>query len=103
MDLLGACVVSKTQYASLVSATRTPFHLISRCLGVFSSRGGRGKLKGLSGALGGISPCTILCGDSIDMLRASRVKALIIRNDREKETVCNDEKRIGRKLIVFVC
>ena len=44
MDILGGCVVSNTQYASLVSATTTSFHLISRCLSVLSQSGGLGKL-----------------------------------------------------------
>lgn len=52
--LLGACVVSSTQYASRVSAIRCPSHLICKCRGVFSRRGGRGKEWTLSLGLGGI-------------------------------------------------
>ena len=47
-------MVSKTQYASLVSAISSPSHLICRCLVVCSKRGGRGKLRGFSGGFGGI-------------------------------------------------
>lgn len=43
-NLLGGCVVSNTQYASLVSATTTSFHLMSKCLSVRSHDGGLGKL-----------------------------------------------------------
>lgn len=52
MILLGGCVVSSAQYASFVSAINWLFHLICRCRGVFSRRGGRGKLWTLS--LGGM-------------------------------------------------
>lgn len=51
---LGACVVSSTQYASWVSAIRCPSHLICRCRGVVSRRGGRGKEWTLSLTLGGM-------------------------------------------------
>jgi len=36
-------VVSKTQKASVVSATMVLFHLMTRCRGVRSSKGGLGK------------------------------------------------------------
>lgn len=52
MDVLGAWVVSRTQYASLVSATTTSFHLITRCLSVRSHRGGLGNLWTFSLAFG---------------------------------------------------
>jgi len=54
VDILGGWVVSRTQYASLVSAIRRLFHLIWRWRGVFSTRGGRGKLLTLSLSLSGI-------------------------------------------------
>ena len=44
-------MVSKTQYASFVSAINVPSHLICKCLGVRSQRGGRGKSRGFRGAL----------------------------------------------------
>lgn len=51
--LLGGWVVSRTQYASFVSAMRWPSHFICRWRGVRSRRGGRGKLRGLRGGLVG--------------------------------------------------
>lgn len=51
---LGGWVVSSTQYASLVSAIKTPFHRICRCRAVLSRSGGRGKFRGFKGAFGGM-------------------------------------------------
>ncbi len=48
-------MVSRTQYASLVSAIVWSRHLTWRWRGVFSSKGGRGKLWTLSLGFGGIS------------------------------------------------
>ena len=56
IDSLGGCVVSKTQYPSLVSAITGPSaHLTRRCREVRSSRGGRGKECTLSLGLGGMA------------------------------------------------
>lgn len=41
---MGGCVVSKTQYAFSVERISLLDHLMTRCLGVRSRRGGRGKL-----------------------------------------------------------
>jgi len=51
-NLLGGCVVSNTQYASLVSATTTSFHLMSKCLLIRSHSGGLGKLCTFNFCLG---------------------------------------------------
>ena len=48
-------MVSRTQYASLVSAIVWSCHLTWRWRPVFSSKGGRGKLWTLSLGFGGIS------------------------------------------------
>lgn len=53
-DILGGCVVSRTQYASLVSAIIWSRHFICRWRGVFSQRGGRGKECTFSLGLGGM-------------------------------------------------
>ena len=48
-------MVSRTQYASLVSAIVVLFHLIWRWRGVFSRRGGRGKEWTFSLGLGAMA------------------------------------------------
>ena len=53
-NILGGCVVSRTQYASFVSAIIWFLHLIWRWRGVFSQRGGRGKEWTFSLGLGGM-------------------------------------------------
>jgi hypothetical protein len=47
-------VVSRAQYPSVVSAITLLFHLMTRCRGVRSSRGGRGKLWTFNFAFGGM-------------------------------------------------
>jgi hypothetical protein len=47
-------VVSRAQYPSIVSAITLLFHLMTRCLGVRSSRGGRGKLWTFNLVFGGM-------------------------------------------------
>ncbi len=53
-NILGGCVVSRTQYASFVSAIVWFLHLIWRWRGIFSQRGGRGKEWTFSLGLGGM-------------------------------------------------
>lgn len=50
--ILGGCVVSSTQYASLVSATTSSPHFTTRCLSVRSHNGGLGNLCTFSLAFG---------------------------------------------------
>lgn len=101
-DELGGCVVSKTQYASFVSAIRCPSHFICRWRGVRSRRGGRGKLRGLRGVLAGILGEGGMLGDSRYWRSTAEMQIVMIAEILAAVERVNAVGVLGGRVLFFI-